>query len=84
VELLDPVRGVRRHELTNRRGVVVEVDRLSPFGRVPRREVSGRVPAEVVAVGSEVVVDDVEDDAETEAMGAIDESAEVVGRAVEM
>ena len=39
--------------------------------------------AQVAAIGAEVVVDDVEDDAKAEGMGAVHEAAEVVGRAVQ-
>ena len=40
--------------------------------------------AEIVAVGAEVVVDDVEDDGEAVAMRLVHEAAQVVGLAVDM
>ena len=51
---------------------------LVAIGEIVRRELG-----QVVAVGPEMVVDDVENDAEAERMGAIDERAKIVGRAVE-
>ena len=53
--------------------------RLAPFGLVAVGEVVVGELAEVVAVRAEMVVDDVEDDAEAERVGAIDEAAKVVG-----
>ena len=51
--------------------------------RVPVGEVVRGELAEVVAVGAEVVVDDVEDDGEAVAVRLVHEAAQVVGLAVE-
>ena len=83
VELVDPVGGVGKDELAHRPGVLaVEVQRLAPLGLVPLREIVLRERFEVVAVGAEVVVHHVEDHGQAEAVGAVDEPAEVVGPAV--
>ncbi len=84
MELLDPVGGVAQEELADgARVVAVEVDRLSPLVLVAVGEVVGGERLEVVAIRPEVVVDDVEDDPEAGRVGAVDEAAEVVGRAVQ-
>ena len=83
VELVDPVGGVGEDELAHRPGVLaVEVQRLAPLGLVPLREIVVGERLEVVAVGAEVVVHHVEEHGQAEAVGAVDEPAEVVGRAV--
>src|SRR5206468_177341 len=75
----------RNEKLANRpRTSTVEVDRFSPFVLVAIGEICRRKLLEVVAVRTEVVVDNIEYDAEAQCMCAIDESAEVVGCAVEM
>jgi hypothetical protein len=84
VELVDPVRGVRQEELADGAGVVaVEVDGLAPLVRVAIREVVRRVRLEIVAVRAQVVVDDVQDHAQSEPVCAIHEGPQIVGRAVE-
>jgi hypothetical protein len=83
VELFDPVRRVARVELAYRLRVrAVEVDRIAPLGRLVVAKVMRRIAGQPVAVGAEVVVDDVEDDGESARMRGIDEAAEIGGRAV--
>jgi hypothetical protein len=83
VILLDPVCGVREDELAHRaRPLAVEVDRLPPLVRVAIGEVRIGELLEVVAVGAQVVVHDVEDDAEAQRVRPVDKSSEVVGLAV--
>ncbi len=84
VKLVDPVAGVRDEELADRPGALaVEVDRRAPVRPVTGGEVSGSVLAQVVAVGAEVVVHHVEDDAHADGMSPVHEGAEVVGPPVE-
>jgi len=45
-------------------------------------DVAGGVGAEVISIGAEVIVDDVEDDSEAELVCGIDEGAEIVGMPV--
>src|SRR5438552_1295665 len=81
---LDPVAGVGDEEVADRAAALaVEVDRFTPIGLVALALELWREGADVIAIGAEMVVDDVEDDAETEGVCAIDEGAHVVGRAVE-
>jgi hypothetical protein len=61
--------------------VVVEVDRITPGRAVPVGEV-GAVTREVIAGRTEVVVDDVHDQAETARVTGGDESLETVGATV--
>ena len=81
MKLVDPVRRVLGEELAH--AGFFEVDRLAPFVRVLFRKVERRVFRDVAAVGTEVVVDDVEDHGQTLRMRGVDEATEVVGRAVE-
>src|SRR5688572_1595622 len=82
--LLDPVGSICQDELAYwPRALPVEVDRLAPVVRVPICEVRLGEPLEVVAVGAQVVVDNVEDDAETHRMRPVHEAAEVVRPPVE-
>ena len=62
----------------------VEVQRVAPLGGVAIGEVVRRERLQVVPVGAEVVVDDVQDDAEAEGVGAIDQPPQIVGRAVDV
>src|SRR5437868_11953836 len=81
---IDPVAGIGGEELAHRAAVgAVEVQRLAPLGLVARREVRGRELLEVIAVGPEVVVDDVENDTEAKTMGAVDKTPEVVGASIQ-
>src|SRR5436190_16324444 len=84
MKFANPVTGIGDHQLPNRRGIVLEINRLTPFigvlgGEIPRRELT-----EKIAVWAEMVVDDVENYRETQPMGAIDEPAQIIGRAIEM
>ena len=60
---------------------VFEVDGVAPGRVVGAGEVRAEF-SEVVAVGSEVVVDDVEEDGEAALMSGVDEALESIGRAV--
>src|SRR5215468_6381745 len=85
MEFLDPVAGVGDEKLANKVGAgPVEVDGLAPLVFVTSGEVVVRELLEIVAVGTEVVVNDVENHAETDGMRPINESAEVVGSSIEM
>src|SRR5690606_15017925 len=61
----------------------VEIERFAPFICVAVREVVARERVEVIPVRTGVIVNDVKNDGEADAMGFIDEMAEVVGRTVE-
>ncbi len=63
------------------RAGAIEVDRLAPGGRVPIGEVRAIV-GEVVSLGAEVVVDDVERDGDPVPMGRVDEFLQSLGTAV--
>ena len=79
VKLLDPVAGVLDEELARGGGVVpVEVDGVAPFVLVAVGEVTGRKTAQVVFVGSDVVVDHVQDHADADGVRGGHETAEIV------
>lgn len=74
VILLDPLGDVLQDEVADEVTTrSVEVERLTPGRLVAVGEVVGREGTEVVAVGTEVVVDHVQDDAEAGAVGGVDE-----------
>ena len=81
-ELVDPVPGVLDEKLPRRRRPL-EVERLAPVVGVAIGEVVGREVGEIVAVGTEVVVDDVENDGQSESVRPIDEAAQIVGRSIQ-
>src|SRR5580698_3605887 len=82
--LVDPVAGVGDKELAYRTGGgPVEIERLTPLGRVLLAEIAGRGRAQIVSVGPELIVDDVEDDREAERVGSADQAAQLVGPSVE-
>ena len=78
MKFVDPVRRIGGHELPHRRRIVVEVDRLAPFGPVAAREIRRRELTEEIAVRPEVVVDDVEDDGDPMPVRRVDEPSQVV------
>ena len=66
VELADPVRGIFEEVLPDRGGVfAVEVDSFAPIGHVLFAEVRFGELGQVVAVGSDVVVNHIEDHGQT-------------------
>jgi hypothetical protein len=80
---VDPVCRVGEKEFAHRAGLLaVEIDRVAPLVRVAVGEVVLGELFKIVAVGSEVVVDDIKDYAQAERVGSIDEAAEVVRLAV--
>ena len=85
VKFVNPVARVGQHVVANPgRSLAVEVDGGAPVGMAVPIEVGVRELREVVAVGTEVIVDDVEDDPDAKGVRAVDEAAKVVRRAVEM
>src|SRR4051812_2110318 len=83
MEFLDPVARVRDEELTHRRGVIpVEVECVTPF-RALAAHVAWCEARQIVAVRSEMIVDNVEDHAEPFSVRGVYESAEIVRRPIE-
>jgi hypothetical protein len=81
VVFADPVFGAGEHQLAQRpRTRAVEIERVAPFVVVPVGEIVLCEARQVVAVRPEVVVDDVEDDAEAERVRGIDEARRSSGR----
>jgi hypothetical protein len=84
VEFLDPAGRIGQEEFAYRSAVLaVEVDGVAPFVLVAFAGVVRREPPQGVAAGAEVVVDDVQDDAEAHRVGASYELPQFIGRAVE-
>jgi hypothetical protein len=83
VVLVDPVQSIFEEEVAHHVAVrAVEVHGVAPWCLMAARKVVRAEAAEVVAVGAEVVVDDVENHAEPHLMRGIHQAAEVVGRAI--
>ena len=83
VVLLDPIQRVVNEEgAYDLAARVVEVDRVTPRRVMPRGEELRRVKMQIVAVGTEVVVDDVEQHHELTLVRALNEAFEIIGRAV--
>src|SRR6202521_4045132 len=82
--LVDPIARIGDEEFARRAGIgTVEIDGLTPFVVVAIGEISRGERFEIVSVRAEMVVDDVEDDGDSEGMGAIDKAAEIDRLAVE-
>src|ERR1700688_4665073 len=81
---LDPVTGVGQEEITHRAGVgTIEVNRLAPLVLVPIGEIGFGEESQRVYVGTNMVVDDVENDGDAERMRSIDKATEIVRPTVE-
>jgi hypothetical protein len=84
MKLIDPVAGVGDEELAHRPAVLaVEVERGPPVGRVALADVVRRELREIIPIGTEMVINDIEDDADAKLVRAVHESAEVVRSAVQ-
>ena len=84
VILANPVLDVGQHQLADRRGLrSIEVERLTPFVAVAVGEVLARKASQVVAIGPEVVVDHIEQDSKTMAVGLVHELPQIVRAAVQ-
>src|SRR4051794_26791738 len=83
MELFDPVAGVRDEIFPDWRGVLpVEIDGIAPFIFIFEAEIIGGELPHIISVGTEMVVNDVENHAQTESMRAINEMAEIIRPAV--
>ena len=73
VELIDPISRIRNKELTDGRGVLtIKVDCFSPIGPVARSEVVGRKRFQEIAVGTNVIINNVENYSELLCVRLID------------
>ena len=81
--LFDPVAHVARDKFAySFRSVAVEVDRVAPIRGVAAVEIGVGELAQIIAVGSEMVVHDVENHTEARGMRAIHERTQIVARSV--
>ncbi len=60
----------------------LKVDRIAPCGRLVVVVEIGRVGSQVISVRSEMIVDDIQEDHQTQAVGGIDQAFQVLRRAV--
>ena len=83
MKLLDPIFGVLDEEVAHGPRVrSVELDRIAPRRLVPAGEEIGRVEREEIPLGTEVVVNDVEQHRDPALVRGLDESLEVVRSSV--
>src|SRR5262245_23652403 len=83
MKLGDPITGVAKAKFTRGariRSVIINC--VAPVRCIPVGEVVVAKGAEIIPLGTEVVVDNVENHAQAEPMGRVDEPAEGVGVAV--
>ena len=81
--LLQPVKGVVHHEVAHNPAVLsVVVDRRTPRRAVALGEERRRILREIVSLGSEMVVDDIDEHHQPAAVRRLDQKLEVVGLAV--
>ena len=83
VIFVDPVQGILDEELADQLALgTVEVDGGPPGSAMLSGKVIGTEEAEIAAIGSEMVVDDVEQHRHSQAVGDVDQGTQVVGAAV--
>src|SRR4051794_29633310 len=83
MKLIYPIRGIDRKELADGPAVfVVKVNRLSPFILMTISEVVFGKLLQVIAVGAEMVVHDVQNDANAKFVRAIYEFTQIIRAAV--
>ena len=83
MEFLDPIFGVLDEEVAHRARIrAVEPDRVAPGGFMPAGEEIGRIERQKVPLGTEVVVDDVEQDRDPLPVSRLDEGFEILRPAI--
>src|SRR4051812_20874486 len=80
MELADPILRVGKIELAHSRRF--EIDGLAPIGGELSGEILVRELLQVVAIGSEMVVNDIENGSDAQGMRLIDKAANIVRSAV--
>src|SRR5271169_7040655 len=76
--LVDPITRIGDKKLAHWASIgTVEIDRLTPVVVVAVSEISRREQFEIVSIRAEMIVDDVEDDGDSEGMCTVDEAAEI-------
>src|SRR3954468_8985144 len=80
-----PVACITNGEVAHRAGALaVVVDGFAPLGRVAVGEVVFGKLLEVIAVRPEVVINRIENDADADAVRAVNETAEIIRLAIQM
>src|SRR5262249_34550556 len=83
MKFFDPVACVRQEEFSDSCGIIaIKVDRIAPFVLISVGEVSFRKLLQVIAIRSEMVVDDVEHHSEAHTVRTINEGPKIVGGSV--
>src|SRR5262245_42482765 len=84
MKFLNPVSRVGNEKLAHRPGIwPVEIERFAPVGRIAVCKIIRRKIFQIVSRGSSMIVNDVQNDAQTESMRKIDKGAKIVWAAVE-
>src|SRR5947199_4135474 len=83
MKFIDPVPSIGDKKLADGSGIAaIEIDAIAPLVRPLPIDVIVRKDAEVIAVRTEVIVDNIEDYREAERMRAVDKKTKVVRRTV--
>lgn len=81
-KVVNPLPDTLEHPVAHRLGVIaVEIERWSPRGRIAIREV-GTELVEVVALGAEMIENDVENHRDSPTVSRVDETLESLGSAI--
>ena len=84
VKLFDPIAPVGDEKLADRPRIrSVEIDGITPIVRIPAPEIMIGEDAEIIPVGAEVVVNDVENYSQAERMRVVDEVAQIIRSSVQ-
>ena len=82
MKFLEPIERVVHQEIAHRPAFAVEIDRGAPRGVMALGEEVGRDRRQVITLGSEMVVDDVEQDREAARVAGLDQRLQIVGPAI--
>src|SRR5204862_6075072 len=83
MKLVYPIGGVGGKEFTHRRRIgAIEVNRFAPLVLITVGKIIGRERFQAVAVRPEVIIDDIQNDAQADPVGLVNETPDVVGNAV--
>src|SRR5690242_3198023 len=79
MEFIHPIRGIGGEELADWPAIaIIKVDRPSPFVLVAVGKIVLGEMMQIIAVGTEVVVDDIQNDGDAQIVRAIDKGTQVI------
>src|SRR4029077_20957080 len=85
MKFLDPVPSIGNEELADWSAILpIEIDRIAPFVFALAIDVIVGVNTEIISVGSEVIVNNIENDPESERVGTVDKCPQIVRCSIKM